>query len=118
MLAARLQAFEEMFNHGGTELSEKVSRDASTLGNLVTRHIAEFDHTVKTYGGELVERLGHRTQDVSEAMRTYLDTFDERVSSRTTEVSGAIDQRLVQFEELLGTRTADIARTLSDGGKD
>jgi hypothetical protein len=47
MLAARLQAFETMFNQGGTELSEKISRDATTLGNLITRHITEFDHTVK-----------------------------------------------------------------------
>jgi hypothetical protein len=86
MLAARLQAFEDMFNHGGTELSEKISRDSSTLGSLITRTIAEFDRTVKTYGGELVERLGQRTQDVSEAMRNYVDTFDQRVSSRTSEI--------------------------------
>jgi hypothetical protein len=118
MLTARLQAFEDMFNHGGTELTEKISRDATTLGSLITRHVAEFDHTVKTYGGELVERLGQRTQDVSEAMRAYLDTFDERVSGRTTELSGTLDRRLAQFEELLGSRVSDIAKTLGDGGKE
>ncbi|MEX2035156.1 MAG: negative regulator of septation ring formation, partial [Xanthobacteraceae bacterium] len=32
MLAARLQAFEEMFSHGGSELAEKITRDSSTLG--------------------------------------------------------------------------------------
>ena len=32
MLSARLQAFEDMFNHGGTALTEKISRDSSTLG--------------------------------------------------------------------------------------
>jgi hypothetical protein len=65
MLTARLQAFETMFNQGGTELTEKISRDSSNLGNLITRHITEFDHTVKNYGGELVGRLGQRTQDVA-----------------------------------------------------
>ena len=66
LLAARLQAFEQMFSTGGAELTEKISRDSTTLGNLITRHIAEFDRTVKTYGGELIERLGQRTQEVSE----------------------------------------------------
>ena len=66
MLATRLAAFEEMFNHTGAELGERISRDSSTLGNLITRHLAEFDRTVKTYGSELVEQLGARTQDVSE----------------------------------------------------
>ena len=55
-----------MFSHGGSELAEKITRDSSTLGNLITRHLAEFDRTVKTYGGELVERLGQRTTEVSE----------------------------------------------------
>ena len=32
MLATRLAAFEEMFNHTGAELGEKISRDSSTLG--------------------------------------------------------------------------------------
>ena len=66
MLSSRLAAFEEMFNHSGAELGEKISRDSSTLGNLITRHLAEFDRTVKTYGSELVERLGGRTQEVTE----------------------------------------------------
>ena len=66
MLAARLQSFEDMFNHGGAELAERIARDSTTLGNLITRHLAEFDRTVKTYGGEMVERLGERTQDISE----------------------------------------------------
>src|SRR5271157_2281074 len=39
MLVARLQAFEEMFTHGGTELAEKIGRDSSTLGNIITRHL-------------------------------------------------------------------------------
>src|SRR6476660_5149655 len=118
MLSARLQAFETMFNQGGTELSEKISRDATTLGNLITRHITEFDHTVKNYGGELVGRLGQRTQDVAEALRNYLDTFDQRVTGRTGDISSTLDQRLAQFETLLGTRVTELAKTLTEGGKE
>ena len=118
MLATRLQAFEATFNKGGTELTEKISRDSSNLGNLITRHITEFDHTVKNYGGELVGRLGQRTQDVAEALRNYIDTFDQRVSGRTGEISTTLDQRLAQFEALLGARVSDLAKTLTEGGKD
>src|SRR5580698_4205781 len=39
MLTSRLTAFEEMFNHSGAELGEKISRDSATLGNLITRHL-------------------------------------------------------------------------------
>ena len=117
MLAARLQAFEDMFNHGGTALSEKVSRDSTTLGGLITRHMAEFDRTVKTYGGELVERLGQRTQDVAEAMRNYVDTFDQRVNTRTSELTGSIDARFAQFETSLATRVGNFTAGLTDGGK-
>jgi hypothetical protein len=117
MLAARLQAFEDMFNQGGTALSVKVSRDASTLGSLITRHIAEFDRTVKTYGGELVERLGQRTQDVAEAMRNYVDTFDQRLTGRAGELTGSIDVRLSQFEEQIGSRVSELTARLTDGGK-
>ncbi len=118
MLLARLVAFEQMFTHGGSEITEKISRDSTTLGSLITRHIAEFDRTVKTYGGELVERLGQRTQDVSEALRTYVDTFESRVGTKTEEISGALDARLSQFESTLGTRVMDIATTLAEGGKE
>ena len=92
MLAARLQSFEEMFNHGGAELAERIARDSTTLGNLITRHLGEFDRTVKTYGGEMVERLGDRTQEVVSAMREYLENFDTRVSTKTAEVSAGLDQ--------------------------
>ena len=107
-----------MFNQSGTELTEKISRDSSNLGNLITRHITEFDHTVKNYGGELVGRLGQRTQDVAEALHKYVDTFDQRVTGRTGEISSTLDQRLVQFETLLGSRVSELAKTLAEGGKD
>jgi hypothetical protein len=129
LLATRLAAYEEMFSHNGVELGEKISRDAATLGNLITRHLSEFDRTVKTYGSELVERLGARTQDVSDSMRSYVDTFDNRVTSRANEVAASLEQRLAGFQETLdsrtqtltdalGTRVMDIAKTLAEGGKE
>ncbi len=129
LLATRLAAYEEMFSHSGVELGEKISRDAGTLGNLITRHLSEFDRTVKTYGSELVERLGARTQDVSESMRSYIDSFDNRVTSRANEVTTSLDTRLTRFQETLdsrsqaltealSTRVLDLARTLADGGKE
>src|SRR6516162_2343660 len=129
MLQTRLSAFEEMFNHTGTALGEKISRDSSTLGNLITRHLAEFDRTVKTYGAELVERLGTRTQDVSESIRSYLHSFDGRVTSKANEVSSTLDQRLARFQETLESRSealtnalsarvGEVDKTLAEGGKE
>jgi len=117
MLTARLQAFEDIFNHGGTALTEKVSRDCTTLGSLITRHMTEFDRTVKTYGGELVERLGQRTQGVAEAMRNYVDTFDQRMNSRAGELTGSVDVRLSQFEQSLATRVSDFTTRLTNDGQ-
>ncbi len=82
-----------MLNHSGTELGEQIT-PSSTLGNLITRHLAEFDRTVKTYGSELVERLGARTPHVSESVRGYGESFDSRVSSKATKATTALDQRL------------------------
>src|SRR5205085_1055610 len=45
MLDSRLQTFEQVFSHGGTELAERISRDSNALGGLITRHLAEFDRT-------------------------------------------------------------------------
>ena len=118
MLAERLKAFENVFQHGGTELTEKVARDTSTLGNLITRQLAEFDRTVKTYGGELVERLGTRTQDVAEAMRNYIDTFDQRVGDRSGELSSALDERISHFDTLLGSRVSGLSEAITTGGAD
>ena len=78
---------------------------ATTLGNLITRHLAEFDRTVKTYGGEMVERLGERTQDISGAMRDYLDNFDTRVTVKSAEVTASLDQQLARFRNSLDGRT-------------
>ncbi len=125
----RLQAFEEMFSQGGSELADRIARDSSTLGSLITRHRPEFDQTVKTYGGELVERLGQRTEEVSDAMRTYVDSFDTRSAPRPPRSPATLDQRLTRFQDALDSRTQtlndalssrvmDIARTLAEGGKE
>jgi hypothetical protein len=129
MLTTRLAAYEDMFNNSGATLGEKISRDAATLGDLITRNLSEFDRTVKTHGTELVERLGARTQEVSESMRSYIDNFDNRVTARTSEVTASLDQRLTNFQETLdnrtqslnqglSTRVMDIARTLAEGGRE
>jgi Apolipoprotein A1/A4/E domain len=129
LLATRLAAYEDMFTHSGVELGERISRDAETLGNLITRHLSEFDRTVKTYGTELVERLGSRTQEISESMRNYIDGFDDRITSRASDVTAAVEQRMSQFQDMfdnrthtitesLSTRVAGIAKTLTEGGKD
>ncbi len=129
MLAARLQAFDEMFAQSGTELAEKIERDTSMLGGLITRHLVEFDSTVKTYGTELVDRLGQRTQEVNDSMRGYLDGFDANVGAKTNEVAATLEQRLSHFQESLDTRTQtfsdvlttrvmEIAKSLAEGGKD
>ncbi|HEY7246413.1 MAG TPA: hypothetical protein VH678_21275 [Xanthobacteraceae bacterium] len=129
MIAARLQSFEDMFNHGGADLAERIARDSTTLGNLITRHLAEFDRTVKTYGGEMVERLGERTLEISSAMRDYLDNFDTRVTTKSAEVTASLDQQFARFRdsldgraqtlsEALGSRVTDIAKTMAEGGKE
>ena len=112
MLAARLQSFEDMFNHGGAELAERIARDSTTLGNLITRHLGEFDRTVKTYGGEMVERLGERTQDISGAMRDYLDNFDTRVTTKSAEVTASLDQQFIRFHDALDGRTQTLNEAL------
>ena len=74
-------------------IREKFARDSSTLGALITRHISEFDRTVKTFGGEIVERMGQRTEDIASSLKSYVDTFDTLVtptrghSGRNTQAS-------------------------------
>ena len=66
-LSLQMSAFDELVKNQGAELAEKFARDSGTLGALITRHISEFDRTVKTFGGEIVDRIGQRTQDIAEA---------------------------------------------------
>ena len=64
-LADQLNSFEGMVKEPGLRTRRKrFARDSGTLGALITRHIAEFDRTVKTYGGEIVDRMGQRTPEV------------------------------------------------------
>jgi Apolipoprotein A1/A4/E domain len=118
MLVARLQAFENMFNRGGTELTEKVSRDTTTLGNLITSNIAEFERILKTYGGELTGRLSQRSQELTETMGGYVDSFDQRVMSHSNALAGTIDQRFAQFEQAIDSRVSNLTQSLMVGGKD
>jgi len=48
-LSLQMSAFDELVKNQGGELSEKFARDSGTLGALITRHISEFDRTVKTF---------------------------------------------------------------------
>ena len=57
MLAARLQAFETMFNQGGTELTEKISRDFQQPWK--PDHPPH--HRVRPHGKELWRRVGRTT---------------------------------------------------------
>src|SRR2546430_9988648 len=105
MLATRLQSFEDMFNHGGSELAERIARDSTTLGNLITRHLGEFDRTVKTYGGEMVERLGERTQEIATATPNSLDTFDTNATTKTATVTASTDRHLAPLLHPPAART-------------
>ena len=130
MLATRLAAFEDMFNHSGAELGEKISRDSSTLGNLITRHLAEFDRTVKTYGSELVERLGARTQEVTEShaqlrrqLRHPRHLEGDRGHHRARPAARRASRRRStaaprRSHDALSSRVMDIAKTLAEGGKE
>ena len=100
-----------------------------SLGSLITQHLGEFDRTVKVYGGELVERLSQRTDEVTDAMRTHVDSFDSRVSARTSEAATVMDERITRLgealdgrihslNEALGARVMEIAKSLADGGKE
>jgi uncharacterized protein YicC (UPF0701 family) len=82
MLGARLRAFEDMFNQVALNSPEKISRDFSNLGNLITRHMTEFDHTVKKSWWRAGWTVAQRTQEVggSAQLRRYID---QRVTGRT-----------------------------------
>ncbi|WP_315831462.1 negative regulator of septation ring formation [Bradyrhizobium prioriisuperbiae] len=107
-LSSQMIAFDELMREQGSELAEKFSRDSGTLGALITRHIAEFDRTVKTFGGEIVDRMGQRTQDITDTLKTYVDTFDNRVTARAGDIHGALDQRLAAFHTTLESRVTNL----------
>jgi hypothetical protein len=129
LIAQRLAAFEEMFTHGGTELGERITRDATTLGDLITRQLSEFDNTVRTYGGELVERIGQRTHEIDQTMHDYVEGFDGRITAKVSDVTTALDQRLSRFQDALDDRTKsindglsarvmEIAKSVAGGGRE
>src|SRR6201995_476018 len=53
-LSLQMSAFDELVKNQGADLAEKFARDSGTLGALITRHISEFDRTVKTFSGDIV----------------------------------------------------------------
>ena len=129
MLAARLQSFEDMFTHGGAELAEQIARDSTTLGNLITRHLAEFDRTVKTYGGELVERLGERTpgsrqrdarlpRQLRHPRQHQGDRGHRQPRPAARPLPGSARQPHPDAQRRARLRVMDIAKTLAEGGKE
>src|SRR5262249_36022162 len=80
--------------------------------------IGEFDRTVKTYGGELADRLGVRTSEVADTMKRYVDTFDGRVASRGTEITSNPEQRPPALETGRGSHGHAPANQRAAGGKD
>src|SRR5258705_12306430 len=100
-------AFEELGKNRGTKLGKNLARDGGPLGPIIPRHISEFDRTVKTFGGEIVDRMGQRTEHIAETLKTYVDTFDTRLTSNGGEITASLDQRLLQFETTLRTRVAN-----------
>ena len=89
------------------------------LGNLITRNLGEFDSTVKTYGGELVERLGERTQGRCRQRCAATSTASTSASpAAPTNSAEHLDKRLGRFEDMLAARVADMAKTLGEGGKE
>ena len=84
---------------------------------------------MRTYGGELVERIGQRTHEINETMREYVDGFDGRVTAKVRDVTTALDQRLGRFQEALDDRTKsindglssrvmEIAKSVAGGGRE
>src|SRR5258707_2019758 len=65
-LSLQMSTFDELMKNQGGELAEKFARDSGTHGAWSTRHIYEFDRTVQTFGGDIVDRMGQRTQDINE----------------------------------------------------
>ena len=73
VLTERLQSFESTFATGSSKLAERVTQDTSSLGQLITHHLAEFERSANAVTGKAVE------------------------------ITGSFDQRLVRFEEALDT---------------
>ncbi len=100
--------------HGAlSELAERFARDSGSLGALVTRHVSEFDRTVKTYGGEIVDRMGQHTESLTENLKTYVDTFDSRVTGHSDSIHAKLDQRLTDFQNAIDTRTSAFDTSLA-----
>src|SRR5262249_24626854 len=116
MLAHRLQTFEEMFSRNGAGLAERIGRDSSQLGDLISQRLAEFDRTVRTHGGELVENLAQRTADIQELVANTVTTRDDALTealcskiddanmtlaTQAAAIADNLESQIGRFEELL-----------------
>ena len=66
---------ESMFTRIGRELVDRIGRDASTLCDVFTRHLGEFDLTLKTQGSDVIDNLRQQTSDLQSLMND-LNGFD------------------------------------------
>ena len=130
MLAARLQSFEDMFNHGGAELAERIARDSTTLGNLITRHLGR----VRPHREDLWRRDGRAArrahagnlQRDARLSRQFRHAASPPSRPRSLPAStssscrfrDALDGRTQTLNEALGARVMDIAKTMAEGGKE
>ncbi len=107
-LTSQIGSFEDLIRDRGAELAEKFARDSGTLGALITRHVAEFDRTVKTFGGEIVDRMGQHTQNIGDNLKNYIDTFEGRVSSHREQLHGVLDASLTGFQSAIESRVTNL----------
>jgi len=111
-LSLQMNAFQELVTNQGSVLAEKFARDSGSLGALITRHISEFDHTVKTFGGDIVDRMGQRTEALVDTLKTCIDTLETRFSSNSGDIAAALDQRLTKFEVTIDERVINLDLSL------
>ena len=88
---------------------------AKVVSHTGTAHDALTDqiNTVKTYGGEIIERMGQHTLGLSDNLKTYLDTFDDRVTSYGEAIHDKLDQRLNDFQAAVDSRVESLDTTLA-----
>src|SRR2546427_762767 len=62
------------------EPPERMGRDSTQLGALINHRLAEFDRTVRSHGGELVESLAQWTADIQELVANTVTTRDDALT--------------------------------------
>ncbi len=119
---------ETMFTRIGNGLVEQISRDSSTLCDLITRGLGEFDHTLKDQGNDLIEDMRQRTSDLQAVVKEF-DGFDLRVLTKAAEITTSLDRQFMRFQDVMDNRCSslnenfrqyilDVVRVMTDGGKE